>query len=106
MNFADVRVGDELVVRIDTVDVVDNVPPAADEPDPDALLADFQRTDVSGAEREIRRADLMEQRHQDFLELRNLAMGAARTGNATAARAAWRSAEALAVCWPRILAMA
>ncbi|WP_155626510.1 hypothetical protein [Burkholderia vietnamiensis] len=103
MNFADVRVGDELLIHVDVIDVADDAPPSSDEPNPDVLLADLQALDVSSADRAARRADLIEQQHQDFLELRNLAMVAARAGNATAASAAWRSAEALAVCWPSVL---
>ena len=52
---------------------------------------------MAGASRAARRSDLIAQQHADFPDLRDLVMVAACPGNAAAARAAWRSAEALAL---------
>ncbi|RQQ13283.1 hypothetical protein DF107_09150 [Burkholderia stagnalis] len=88
-------------MRVEAVDVAGAAPPVGD--DADALLADMQAAAPSAAERVTRRANLIRQQHQDFTEIRALALASARAGDPVAARAVWRSAEALAVCWPRLL---
>ena len=106
MALADVRVGDELLVRVEAIDIVGDASAAADEPDPDALLAVVQGRGAADLERNARRTELLAQQRADFEEIRRLALDAARGGDSIAARAAWRSAEALAVVWPQILASA
>lgn len=106
MNFADVHVGDELLVRVDAIDVIDNAPPPADEPDPDALLADMPAAAPDASERAARLGALVVQQHEDWQANRRMALDAAARGDPASARAAWSSAEALAIAWPCLLATA